>query len=97
MKPAGTSDGAELLLKFGNALANKPPVDFDLGFTGASEKPETAALPFQVSPTADQTALLIVEMGEFDLHLAFAGLRPLAEDFQNEPGSVDYFCVPGPF
>jgi hypothetical protein len=34
-------------------------------------------------------------MREFDLQCAFPGLGAAAEDFQNQPGAVEYLGVPG--
>src|SRR6267378_3706005 len=34
-------------------------------------------------------------MREFDLQRAFPGLGAAAEDFQNQPGAVEYLGVPG--
>ena len=35
-------------------------------------------------------------MGELNLQAALSGLRPLAEDFEDESGSVDDLDLPGP-
>jgi len=54
-------------------------------------------LAFQVGPGPDQSALLVVERGQFDLQAAFAGARTGPEYFQNETGAVDHLAVPFAF
>src|SRR3546814_9451862 len=71
------------------ALADQPPVGFDLSFARATEKTETAALAFKVGPAANQAALLIVEMRQFNLKPPFGGGRAFAEDLEDKPGAVD--------
>src|SRR5581483_4362570 len=57
-------------------------------------KSKTAALSLQVRPGAHKPAFLIGEMRELHLQAALAGMRPLPEDFQNQPGAVDDLRVP---
>ena len=42
-----------------------------------------------MSPAADQAALLVVEMRQFDLQSPFCGRCPLAEDFEDQARAVD--------
>ena len=82
--------GFQFPLQSGDLLRQDPPVGLDLGFARAAQEADTAALPFQVGPGADQPALLIGKMGEFDLQAAFAGGRALAENLQDQAGAVDH-------
>ncbi len=73
-----------------HAIADKPPVGFDLGFTGAAKEAEAAALALKVSPAAHQATCLIVEMCELHLKPALGSRCALAEDFQDQSGAIDH-------
>ena len=47
-----------------------------------------------MGPRANETLLLVVEVGEFHLQRALAGLRPLPEDFEDEAGAIDDLRLP---
>ena len=85
----------EFLLDADDAILDDPPVGLDLGLAGTAEEAETAALPFEVGPAADQPALLIFEMRQLDLQDAFPGMRPLPEDLEDQSGPVDHLGLPG--
>ncbi|MFT3808599.1 MAG: hypothetical protein QM698_01645 [Micropepsaceae bacterium] len=86
---AGANDLLQFLADTRDALADQPPVGFDLRFAGAAQEAEAAPLALEVGPAPHQAAALIGEMGEFDLQTAFPRARPLAEDFQDQTGAVD--------
>ena len=56
-----------------------------------------AALALKVSPRPHQPALLIGQMRQFDLQRPFPRARPPAEDFKDQPRSIDNLCAPGLF
>ncbi len=93
---AGALDSFQLLFDAGDALRDDAAVGLDLGFTGATQKSKTAALPLEVGPRPHQAAALIGQVREFDLEGAFAGAGALPEYFENEAGTVEHLGVPGP-
>ena len=66
-------DLGDFVLDTCDANADQPPNHNKLRFAGAAKKTNSAALPFKVSPKANQPAALLVEMGEFYLKGAFFG------------------------
>ena len=97
MQAAGAADLLEFLFQPHDAIADQPPVGLDLGFAGAAEEAEAAALTLKMGPGADQAGALIIEMGEFDLQDAFAGAGAGAENVQDQAGAVDDLAAPGLF
>jgi hypothetical protein len=91
---ARSLDAFELLLDALDPVGNHTPVGLDLGFARPAEEAEAAALAFQMRPGADEPALLIIQMRQFDLKRAFPRSRPLAENFKNEARPVDDLRVP---
>lgn len=89
VQPARATDLFELAPQLRHAVADHPPVGFDLGFAGTAEEAEAAALPFEVGPAAHEASSLIIEMGEFDLEAPFGGRRAFAEDFEDQARAVD--------
>ena len=94
MQAAGAAHILEVALDADDALADQPPVDFQLRFAGAADEAEAAALPLQVGPGPHQPAALIGQGGQLHLQLAFPGARPLAEDLQDQAGAVDDLALP---
>src|SRR4029079_3883960 len=95
MQAARLDDGSKLLLESRDAFLDKAPVGFELSFAGAAEEAETAALPLEVSPGSDQTALLVPQMSELDLQKALAGSCASAKYFQDQAGAIEDLGLPG--
>src|SRR5690606_711987 len=82
---------ADLFQTLGDLLDARPQqsaVGFQLGFTRATQT-NTALLPLQVSPAADQTGTQVVQLGQLDLQLALMGPGTLGENIQDQTGTVD--------
>src|SRR5690606_487036 len=94
MQRAGAHDRFKLTLDLQYLVLQQASVGFDLRFTGATEESATTALALKVGPASDQTAFLIIQMRQFDLQGTFLGVRTLAENFENEPRTVDDLDVP---
>ncbi len=77
-RPSGR---VEVALQPGNALADQPPVDFELAFAWSAEEAKPAALTFEMCPGAHQTRSLIGQCRQLDLQSTLMGAGPLAEDF----------------
>ena len=89
MQAAGLAHLLEFLAQPPHPLPDHPAVGLDLGFTRTAEEAEPAALPFEVGPAAHEPALLVIEMGEFDLKTALGSGRAFAEDLEDQSGAVD--------
>ena len=83
-----TRETLELVAKLLHAHADHSAVKLDLLFAGAAGLAEAAALALQMSPAAHEARGEMLELGEFDLQAAFAGLRAGAEDVENQLGAV---------
>ena len=87
----------EFFLQPHDAIADQPPVSLNLRLARPAEKPEPAALPFQMGPGPHQPAALVIQMRQFNLQRAFGRPRPRPENIQNQPGAVDDLAAPGFF
>ena len=94
MQPARALHLFEFFADFCDALADQPPVGFDLRFARTAEEAEAAALALQVGPASHEPAALIGQMREFDLQAAFPRLRALAEDFEDQRRAVEHLRAP---
>ena len=84
------ADAHDLVLK-------RTPVSFDLGLAGAAQKSDTATLAFKMRPAADQAALLVGQMGQFNLEAPFPRLGSFPKNLKNEAGTIQNLDVPGLF
>ena len=89
MERTRTFDVLQLPSKAGHPVADHPPVGFDLGFAGAAQKAESAALTFKVGPASNQPTRLIIQMSQFHLKAPFRRSGTFTEDFEDQPGPVD--------
>ena len=90
------SGRVEVALQLGNALADQPPVDFELAFTRAAKKPEPATLTFEMCPGPHQTGPLISQRRQLDLQSALMGAGPRAENLEDQARPVDDLGLPAP-
>ena len=97
MQRAGALDVVELAPQPGDALADQPPVDFELALAGPAEKAEAAALALEMRPRPHQPRALVGQRRQLDLQPALMGAGALAEDLQDQPGAVDDLGLPAPF
>src|SRR4029079_15837969 len=86
---AGPLHLVELAADLRHAVADHPAVRLARVFAGPAEKADPAALALEVGPAANQASRLIFEVGKLDLELAFRRRSPLAENFQDQAGTVD--------
>ena len=97
MQGAGLDHLFQLSAQAHNLSVDGAPVCFDLSFARPPDKAQTASLTFQVGPGAYQPGALIAERGHFNLQHPFAGPRAIRKDFQDQPGSIQQFDLPGAF
>ena len=94
VQPPCALDDGKVAANHIDAFADSAAVRLDLRLARAAQKAETAPLTFKVRPGPDKPAFLIGETRQLDLQPAFLALRPVCEDFQNEPGTVEHLRVP---
>ena len=94
---AGAAHLLQLALELDDALGDLTPVKFKLAFAGAAGGAGAAPLALKVSPGADQARTLVLQPGEVDLQLAFAGAGAAGENLQDQAGAVHHLGVPGLF
>ena len=94
MKRTGFLDAFKLAFDAGDAFLNEAAVSLELAFTRAAKEAEAAALALQMGPGADQTALLVLQMGQFDLQRAFTRGGAPAKDLEDEAGAIEHLGTP---
>ena len=72
-----------------DTLADQPAVGLELGFARAAQA-DTALLPFQVSPAANQTRGQVLQLRQFHLQLALVGGGALGENVEDQAGAVQH-------
>ena len=70
--------------------ADQAAIDLDLFLARAAGFSESSALALQVRPAAHQARRKVLQLRQLDLQLAFAALRALREDVQDERGAIEY-------
>ena len=93
MQPARALHLLQLPLEPRHPVLDQATVGFDLRFAGTAHEAEAAALALEVGPGADETALLVAEMGEIDLKPPFARAGATPENLENQAGAVDHLGV----
>ena len=74
-------------LKMPNPHVQKSPIRLQLSLARPSQT-NPAPLPLKVGPPPDQSRREMPQLSQFDLKLAFMGLRPKGENVQNQSGPV---------
>ncbi|MNF58916.1 hypothetical protein D3C84_404930 [compost metagenome] len=88
------ADLLQALLDLANAHTQQAAVGFQLGFTRATQT-DTALLALKVGPAAHQARAHVIELGQFDLQLAFMGTGALGEDIEDQTGTVEHPTLEG--
>ena len=95
VEATGAAHLLQFLLQLDDPSVDQTAVDFQLAFTGTADEAEAAALPLQVGPRPHKARALVAEGRQFDLKLAFTGPGAVAEDFQDQAGTVDHLGFQG--
>ena len=88
---------SQLAAELGHPVSDHPPVSLNLGFTGPTQKAETAALPLKMRPASHQPPRLIIEMSDFNLQSPLGTHGAFAEYFEDKASPVYHFGVQGFF
>ena len=86
-------DLVEALLQLLDPHREQAAIDFKLGFARAAQADGTATLAFKMGPAAHETGRHVLELGQFDLQLAFMRARALGEDVEDQSGAVDHAAL----
>ena len=89
---AARVDLLEAGIQLPDAAPDQATVRLQLGFTRPAQ-PDTAFLPLEMRPAADQPGRQMPELGEFNLQLAFETACSLREDIQNQAGAVEHAAL----
>src|SRR3989304_1765753 len=72
----------------GHASADGPTVGFQLGLAGAT-RADAAPQSREIGSPTNRAGEQVVELGQFNLELAFPRLRALGEDIEDQRGAID--------
>src|SRR5262245_60610459 len=78
----------DLPLQMVDTFSDAAAIRFELRFTGTSAA-DTAAQARKARSLPGKTGEQITKLCQLDLHLAFAGVRPLRKDVKNQLGAID--------
>jgi len=95
LRGALATDDVEFLADAFDAFLGFAAVGFELGFAFAADGAEAAALAGEVGPETGEPREQILETGELDLELAFAGAGTVAEDLEDERSPVEDLAAEG--
>ena len=93
LRRALLADDGKLVLELEDALGGLATVGLELGFAFAADGSGGTALPGKVGPEAGQPRHQVLELGQLDLQLAFAGARALGEDLEDQRGAVEQLAL----
>jgi hypothetical protein len=85
---APLTDGVDVPGDRADALADAPPVGFQLGLARPA-RPDAAAQPRQRGPRADEARQQVLQLREFDLPLPFSRAGAAREDVQDQLRAID--------
>jgi hypothetical protein len=86
---AVAADGVEFADEFVDALLDFAAVGFELGFAFAAAHADAAFLAGKVGPEPGQARQQMLQLGQFDLQLAFPGAGALSEDVEDQLGAIE--------
>ena len=81
-------DLLEVLLEFGNAVADDASVGLDFALARTAAGSRTAALPLEVGPQTRQAGQHVLVVGQLHLRLGIGRLRPRHEDVEDQARAV---------
>ncbi len=79
-----------------DAPRQQAAVGLELGLAGPAQA-DAALLALEVRPTTHQSRRHVLELGEFDLQLAFEAARALREDVEDQAAAVEHAALEGLF
>ncbi len=86
------ADFFELAADSGNAILDAAAIGFELRLAVTAHA-DAAFLARQMSPEPGEPREQVLELGEFNLELAFAGARALGKDVEDERGAIEYLAL----
>ncbi len=83
----------QLLADARDAVLHAAAVGFQLRFAFAATHADATFLPGQMAPETRQAREQVLELGKFDLQLAFTRARALREDIQDQRRAVQQLAI----